>query len=313
MDIEILLALQNFRALINDALTPFMEMVSLFAVTYLVIVPAMVYWCVDKKSGLYSLASYFSCVAVNAVVKLTACVYRPWIRDERVLPAGDAIRTATGYSFPSGHTATATPIYGSLALRAWKKMRWISVLCLVLIGVTGFSRLYLGVHTPQDVLTAMCIGALTVFCMNRLFRYLEEHPEKENAFLAGGIILGAAAIMYVTFKPYPMDYVDGQLLVDPVRMMKDGYGDVGMLISFCAARFIEKTWVRYENRGTKAELAASLAGAVIAYFLIANIGDPLKALLGLRWGAFVTETVIVMFIVAVWPAALKKVAEKQAD
>ncbi|MBR0450512.1 MAG: hypothetical protein IJI78_00850 [Oscillospiraceae bacterium] len=55
-----------------------MEMISLFAVTYLVIVPALVYWCVDKRSGLYSLASYGLGVAINAVVKLTACVYRPW-------------------------------------------------------------------------------------------------------------------------------------------------------------------------------------------------------------------------------------------
>ncbi len=78
MDIEYLLFLQNFRNSINDALTPFMEAISYFAVS--------------------------------------VCAYRPWIRDVRVLPAGDAIKTATGYSFPSGHTTTATPIYGGLAL-----------------------------------------------------------------------------------------------------------------------------------------------------------------------------------------------------
>ena len=74
MDIQYLLFLQNFRNGINDALTPFMEMISLFAVTYLIIIPALVYWCVDKRSGLYTMASYTTCVAVNAVVKLTACV-----------------------------------------------------------------------------------------------------------------------------------------------------------------------------------------------------------------------------------------------
>ena len=98
MDIEYLLLLQRFRNAINDALTPFMEMISLFAVTYLIIVPAVVYWCIDKKSGLYTLSSFTVCIAFNAVLKLTACVYRPWIRDSRVLPAGDAITTATGYS-----------------------------------------------------------------------------------------------------------------------------------------------------------------------------------------------------------------------
>ena len=57
MDIQYLLFLQNFRNGINDALTPFMEMISLFAVTYLIIIPALVYWCVDKRSGLYTMAS----------------------------------------------------------------------------------------------------------------------------------------------------------------------------------------------------------------------------------------------------------------
>ena len=311
MDIEILLILQNFRASINDALTPFMEMISLFAVTYLVIAPAVIYWCVDKKAGLYSLSSYYSCIAVNAVVKLTVCAYRPWIRDERILPAGDAIRTATGYSFPSGHSSTASPIYGSMAVKAWKKLRWISVLCLICILLTGFSRLYLGVHTPQDVLVGLSLGAVAVFCMDRLFRYLDKHSEKENMFLIGGIVFGIVSIFYITLKPYPMDYVEGKLLVDPIRMMKDGYGDIGAMMAFCIGRLIEKTWVRYEPSATKEELAASVAGAVILFFLIANLGDPLKALMGARWGALTESFIEVLFITAAWPAVLRKVAAKQ--
>lgn len=88
MDIQYLLLLQEFRCSINDAWTPFMEWISHFAVTYLLIVPTFIYWCVDKKKGLYILASFSLARAVNAVVKLTACAYRPWIRDARVIPAG---------------------------------------------------------------------------------------------------------------------------------------------------------------------------------------------------------------------------------
>lgn len=197
MDIEYLLFLQNFRNAINDALTPFMEMISLFAVTYLVIFPAFVYWCVDKRSGLYTLASYNVCVAVNAVVKLTACVYRPWIRDARILPAGDSITTATGYSFPSGHTVSAGPLYGGLAVSTWEKMRWISVLCIICIALTGFSRNYLGVHTPQDVLVGLTESVLVLWGMSALFKYLANHPEKENIFLLIGIVFGM-----ITYSAY---------------------------------------------------------------------------------------------------------------
>ena len=98
MDIEYLLLLQSFRESIHGALTPFMELLSRFSVTYLIMLPVFLYWAVNKKNGLYTLVSYYLCCGINAVLKLTACVYRPWIRDPRVLPAGDAIRTATGYS-----------------------------------------------------------------------------------------------------------------------------------------------------------------------------------------------------------------------
>lgn len=48
MDIAYLLWWQDFRNSINDALTPFMEEVSLFAVTYLIIIVAFIYWCVNS-------------------------------------------------------------------------------------------------------------------------------------------------------------------------------------------------------------------------------------------------------------------------
>lgn len=313
MDIDILLALQEFRYMINDALTPFMEMISLFAVTYLVIVPALVYWGVDKKAGLYTLNCYSLSVAVNAVVKLTACVYRPWIKDSRVVPAGDAISTATGYSFPSGHSSTVAPIYGSLAVSA-KKIRWISVLCLICVLLTGFSRLYLGVHTPQDVLMGLFIGFLTVFLVGKLFRYLEVHPEKENLFLGLGILFGISAIAYISLKPYPMDYVGDQLLVDPYKMKKDGFGDIGMFIAFCVSRFIEKTWVRYEPSGSKANLAATLTGGVLVFFMIETISTPLRAWLGLHWGTLLTQFIIYSFIVVIWPAVMKHaIINKEKD
>ena len=122
-------------------------------------------------------------------------------------------------------------------------MRWISVFCIALILITGFSRNYLGVHTPQDVIVGLTEGVLILWGMSKLFSYLIEHSDRENIFLAIGVLLGIAALIYISVKHYPMDYVDGKLLVDPQKMMRDGYGDIGMLIAFCAGRFIEKTWI----------------------------------------------------------------------
>jgi len=141
----------------------------------------------------------------------------------RVLPAGDSIKTATGYSFPSGHTMMAASQYGGVAVGCWKKLRWISVLCMIFIALTGFSRNYLGVHTPQDVIVGLAVSILVMWGVAVLFRYLSAHPEKENIFLALGIVIGVATMIFISVKPYPMDYVDGTLLVDPQKMIRDDY------------------------------------------------------------------------------------------
>ena len=80
LDIRYLLFLQDFRTRINDAWTPFMEFVSSFATRYLILAVLFVYWAVNKRSGLYSIAAMCLTLGINQLVKLTACVYRPWMR-----------------------------------------------------------------------------------------------------------------------------------------------------------------------------------------------------------------------------------------
>ena len=170
MDIQYLLFLQDFRNSIDNALTPFMEGVSMFAVTYLILFPVYYYWNRNKKDGLYALVAYYFCMVITPLVKLTACVYRPWIRDSRIVPAGKAIVTATGYSFPSGHTTTAAPLAGGMVVNTWKepRLRVASVLFAAFIALTMFSRNYLGVHTPQDVCVGLGVSVLSLFFTAKL-------------------------------------------------------------------------------------------------------------------------------------------------
>lgn len=312
MDIEYLLFLQRFRESINDSLTPFMEGISLFAVTYLIMIPVFVYWVISKRKGLYTLVSYYLCCGFNAIVKLTVCAYRPWIRDARVHPAGDAITTATGYSFPSGHTVTAGPIYGGLAVVSWSWKKFVSVILGIFLLLTAFSRNYLGVHTPQDVFVGICESVFWLIIVAKIFTYLDEHPEKENLLLLICFIVGWLGIAYITFKPYPMDYVDGKLLVDPQKMMNDGYGDICLLIAFPVARYIEKRWIGFQAPGLKgAGLAAGIAGLVPLFLMIKFMRPQLDGLLGTHWGHFANNFILVLYCVALWPLVIKAVSKTE--
>jgi undecaprenyl-diphosphatase len=69
------------------------------------------------------------------------------------------------YSFPSGHTMASTICYLLLAFLIWSHpstspsgRRAGLVASIVLVGVIGFSRLYLGVHYPSDVLGGLLAG-----------------------------------------------------------------------------------------------------------------------------------------------------------
>ena len=317
MDIQYLLWLQNFRNSIDNAWTPFMEWVSMFAVTYLILIPVFYYWFFDKRKGLYTLVSYYFCMVITPVTKLTVCAYRPWIRDSRVLPAGDSITTATGYSFPSGHTSTAAPLAGGMAVNAWenRKTRWFSGIMLLFILLTGFSRNYLGVHTPQDVFVGIAVSVFSLILAAKLFKWLEKNPEKEDWLLLGGFLFCWAAIAYITFKRYPMHLNDeGKLIVDPQKMMNDGYGDLGKMIGFIVARYVEKTWIRFQPMKRSWKSAAICAVGLVGMVLIKQYLSPMMTdWLGSHWGKLVFSVLYTFYYIALFPLILKLCGKAMGD
>lgn len=125
----------------------------------LFIVMGILLLCIPKtrKIGLAVLtALLIGALITNVTLKPLVDRARPWLVIEQLWVlvgsgAGDP-------SFPSGHT-TAAFAFGGAVLFSTVKKRW-KALALMLAVLMGFSRLYVGVHYPTDVLGGCLVGLL---------------------------------------------------------------------------------------------------------------------------------------------------------
>jgi len=75
--------------------------------------------------------------------------------------------TETDYSFPSGHAMASSALILCLIIMVWNTKWRLPVLIsgVIVIGMIGVSRLYLGVHYPSDVLAGWSISAAWVMAV----------------------------------------------------------------------------------------------------------------------------------------------------
>ena len=320
MGIEILLALQSLRESLGSGFENAAATFSESAMMAGLVVCAIVYWCVHKKTGQFALLCFSFGNYLNQFVKNIACVYRPWIADSRVVPASGALKGATGYSFPSGHTVTSATAFGSLAWKARKKLPVGAAILLIIVLLVAFSRVFLGVHTPQDVLVALAESLLVVLLGSYVYGRYETRCEKTGKCHDGLVVLVVlvlcvACIAVVELKSYPMDYVDGVLLVDPDVMKRDCYEGVGVFFGMFLGWYCERRWVNFEideisagERVLRAVIGLVLLGVVFFGFdmLVKAVLDPAWAKLTSRFVA----AFLAMFVVPLLFGPLHKIFAK---
>ena len=141
----------------NPVLDAFFSVVTEFGGEAIFIGVAIVlFWCLDKKAGYYMLTVGFAGMIVSQFLKIFCRVPRPWVKDPNFTIVESAREAATDYSFPSGHTQSAFTVLGTPA-RWWNNTK-LRVACITLIVLVALSRMYLGVHTPADVIVASIFG-----------------------------------------------------------------------------------------------------------------------------------------------------------
>lgn len=154
LDGEILLQIQQH--LRTDMLTPFMKIVTFLGNGgWFWILCAVVLLAIPKtrKTGYAAVLSLiFGVIVTNLLLKNIVARPRPFAEIEALIPL---IAKPTDFSFPSGHT-TASFAVALVMLRMLPKK--IGIPAVVLAALVAFSRLYLGVHYPTDVLAGFMVA-----------------------------------------------------------------------------------------------------------------------------------------------------------
>lgn len=300
MDIEFLLAIGRFREASGHLLDGFMLFTSqLISGVWIYALVAAVYWCLDKKAGQRIALSVVSGLFVNQGLKNTFCAYRPWVRDPRIVPVGNAIETATGYSFPSGHTQIAATMFGSLAL--WQKKRrwfyWLNVCLLILVPV---SRLYLSVHTPQDVVASLLLAFLAIWASGRILPWVDAGKNRDFILFFAGLVICGLYLLYIELRPYPMDFsADGKLLVDPEEMVQDCYSAAGCLVGFLSGWLTERRKICFSvPKEGKKRLLRLLVGAGVLLVIAVFLEAPFVLVFGANWGTFFRFALAFFWVIA---------------
>ena len=216
--IDFLVWLQNLRTATGGIFDDFLLRLTTFGET---IVPfaimCVIYWCFDFKGGIYIFSLNSVCMIIAQFFKISACIYRPWVISDSVHPQPKAFLRAGGYSFPSGHSAMAASSFGGIAY-FFRKNIPLCIFLILLVLIVGFSRLYLGVHTPQDVLVGFITGLVFIFLIDFILKKCEKNKNGYLYFALAVNILTVMLLVYACTKGYPMDYYNGKLLANPLNV-----------------------------------------------------------------------------------------------
>lgn len=268
---------------IQSVSTPFLDLVMQLVTilgeqTFLVPVAAFLFWCVSKELG------YWLCgcaaagnLAVNAL-KAVFAVARPiGIEGIRVLRAS----TATGTSFPSGHTQAGANFFASLA-QATGRRRFYTLTAAV-SALIAVSRLYCGVHWPMDVLAGLSIGILLPLLIWRLYRRIS--PDRRPLFFLG---------MTLLFTPFL--FLGGNV--------GDLWKSFGFSLGIAAGNYLEQRYVRFGTGVGFRKLALRYLlgmGIVVLFYAAMKLGLPEGNLFSL-----IRYFILPVVMLAGWPALFQK-------
>ncbi|XCP86797.1 phosphatase PAP2 family protein [Roseburia hominis] len=299
---EFLWALSEIRTPLFDQI--FQWITYLGQELVLISVLCALYWCLDKKLATQIGLTYVCAGLCVQSLKITFRIPRPWVLDPKFQAVESAVPAATGYSFPSGHTQGGTSLFAPLALasKKWYGKCFYTALFLLI----GFSRMYLGCHTPKDVLTAMALSLLFALLIWRFREALENPLYVRRISLLSA--LGAVAVCVYSYLLYSGGVIEA-------RYVSDCFKASGAAFGFGLGWYLETRYLNFSTAGRHdtenvadgplgpvSSARPKLLRFVIGITLTALLQFGMKALVGTNLaGQTIQHMLIIFWIIFLYP------------
>lgn len=266
--------------------------------TAFLVVAIVIFWCVSKKCGYYILSVGFLGTITNQFMKLFFRVPRPWVLDPDFTILEQAREAASGYSFPSGHTQSAVGTFGAIAYTTNKQ--WLRICAIIVAVLVPFSRMYIGVHTPVDVLVAAAMAVALILLLKPVFL-----GEKKNLIpcLLGVMTAVAVAFMcYVEFYPFPADMDEHNM----ASGVKNAYTLLGALLGLLVVYIVDEKWLKFKVDAVWwAQLLKVGIGLLLVLAVKSGLKTPLNLLFGESVGRSIRYFLIVIVAGVIWPLSFR--------
>jgi membrane-associated phospholipid phosphatase len=250
----------------------------------MLVIAALIYWCVDTKWGLRLGVVLMLTVAINETLKVALHDPRPYWYDARV----QLLSTPHGsFGIPSGHSAVALAGWGVLAV--FLATGWVWLIAAALIILVGLSRAYVGVHFPTDVLTGWAVGGLIAVLVLRLeasvLARTRRTPEATQIAIALAITLLLATLGVLVSQDVaaswqlPAEWIENAARQAPDHTLeplsvKNVVAGTGVLVGLLAGAILLNKRGGFDVRGSRSQL--------LRRFVVGMLGV-LILWLGLGW------------------------------
>ena len=266
--------------------------------TAFLMIGLVVFWCIGKRQGYYLMTVGLAGTVSSQLMKIICRVPRPWVLDGNFTILEAAREGAGGYSFPSGHTQTAVGTFGSIVVFARKK--WIASACVVLAALVGFSRMYIGVHTPADVLAG---ALLSIVLIALLYPWMLGETDRNYFGLISLAALSVIYLLYMELTAFPAD-------IDPHNYesaMKNAYTLIGCSAALLIVYPVEKRYINYSEKAVWwAQILKITLGLLVVLAVKEGLRSPLELLLGGHLAArAVRYFLIVITAGLIWPLSFQ--------